>query len=95
MHHVVIEETRQFEIFFYLFVFFPLSANWDGIHDNETHIYGYTWAIGHEVCGQDVSMHIDPHQHLFDESEWTHQGLVTGVSLPGRIDLELTPNIHT
>ncbi|XP_038050876.1 uncharacterized protein LOC119724026 [Patiria miniata] len=59
-----------------------IAANWDGFHDNETGIHGYTWSIGHAVCDDDVSMHVDPHAHLFDESEWTHQGLVVNVHLP-------------
>ena len=63
------------------FTFF--LANWDGFHDNETGIHGYTWSIGYDVCNDDVSMHIDPHAHLFDESEWNHQGLVADVNLPG------------
>ncbi|XP_071798137.1 uncharacterized protein [Asterias amurensis] len=59
-----------------------LAANWDGIHDNETGIHGYTWSIGYSVCGDDVSSHIDPHAHLFDESQWHDQGLVVNVNLP-------------
>ncbi|XP_038050728.1 uncharacterized protein LOC119723897 [Patiria miniata] len=59
-----------------------MAANWDGFHDNETGIYGYTWSIGYAVCEDDVSIHIDPHAHLFDESEWTHEGLVVNVNLP-------------
>ena len=62
-----------------------LKANWDGFHDNETGIYGYTWSVGSDVCRDDVSAHIDPHSHLFDESEWTHEGIVTGVHLAGNI----------
>ncbi|XP_033637389.1 uncharacterized protein LOC117298318 isoform X2 [Asterias rubens] len=59
-----------------------MAANWDGIHDNETGIHGYTWSIGYNVCNDDVSSHIDPHAHLFDESQWHHQGLVVNVNLP-------------
>ncbi|XP_033637723.1 uncharacterized protein LOC117298529 [Asterias rubens] len=59
-----------------------MAANWDGIHDNETGIHGYTWSIGYSVCNDDVSSHIDPHAHLFDESQWHHQGLVVNVNLP-------------
>ena len=62
-----------------------LTANWDGFHDNETGIYGYTWSVGSDVCLDDVSAHIDPHSHLFDESEWTHEGIVTGVHLAGDV----------
>ncbi|XP_022100338.1 uncharacterized protein LOC110984441 [Acanthaster planci] len=59
-----------------------IAANWDGIHDNETGIHGYTWSIGSDVCADDISRHIDPHAHLFDESQWTHQGLVVNINLP-------------
>ncbi|XP_070573744.1 uncharacterized protein [Ptychodera flava] len=52
-----------------------VSANWDGFHDYETGIYGYTWTIGSEPCLDDIHPHKDPHAHLFDESEWTHIGL--------------------
>ncbi|XP_022103294.1 uncharacterized protein LOC110986022 [Acanthaster planci] len=59
-----------------------MAANWEDIHDNETGIHGYTWSIGYDICNDDVSIHIDPHAHLFDESEWTHQGLIVNVNLP-------------
>ncbi|XP_070573748.1 uncharacterized protein [Ptychodera flava] len=52
-----------------------VSANWDGFHDDETGIYGYTWTIGTEPCLDDIHPHKDPHAHFFDESEWTHIGL--------------------
>ena len=51
-------------------------ANWDGFHDNETGIFGYTWSIGHFPCDDMIHEHHDPHAHLFDESEWTHTGSV-------------------
>ncbi|XP_072034301.1 uncharacterized protein [Amphiura filiformis] len=58
-----------------------ISANWDGFHDNETGIFGYTWSVGSSICGDDISAHMDPHSHLFDESEWNHNGIVDGVYL--------------
>ncbi|XP_033105583.1 uncharacterized protein LOC117107873 isoform X2 [Anneissia japonica] len=59
-----------------------IASNWDGIHDDETGIFGYTWAIGHHMCDDIIHHHHDPHAHLFDESEWTHIGLVNGLMLP-------------
>ncbi|XP_033121447.1 uncharacterized protein LOC117120538 [Anneissia japonica] len=59
-----------------------IASNWDGIHDDETGIFGYTWAIGHYPCDDIIHHHHDPHAHLFDESEWTHIGLVNGLMLP-------------
>ncbi|XP_070573717.1 uncharacterized protein [Ptychodera flava] len=59
-----------------------ISANWDGYHDDETGIYGYTWTIGSEACLEDVHPHKDPHSHFFDESEWTHIGLANNFDEP-------------
>ena len=59
-------------------------ANWDGFHDDETGIFGYTWAVGTEVCMEDIHPHTDPHANLFDETEWTHTGLVHSLSLDGK-----------
>ncbi|XP_070573761.1 uncharacterized protein [Ptychodera flava] len=59
-----------------------ISANWDGYHDDETGIYGYTWTIGSEACLEDVHPHKDPHSHFFDESEWTHIGLANEFDEP-------------
>ncbi|XP_035668224.1 uncharacterized protein LOC118410558 isoform X2 [Branchiostoma floridae] len=58
-----------------------VSANWDGFHDNETGLHGYSWTVGRTPCGQDVHPHIDPHAHLFDVSEWTHEGLASPLFL--------------
>ncbi|XP_066275501.1 uncharacterized protein [Branchiostoma lanceolatum] len=54
-----------------------VSANWDGFHDNETGLHGYSWTSGRAPCGEDVHPHIDPHAHLFDVSEWTHDGIAS------------------
>ncbi|XP_013400528.1 uncharacterized protein LOC106166497 [Lingula anatina] len=59
-----------------------LSANWDGFHDNETGIWGYTWAAGSTVCGTDVQPYDDPHSHLSGKSFWTHNGLAKHLHLP-------------
>ena len=64
-------------------LFFFIIANWDGFHDNETGIFGYTWTVGIDICGVDISDHMDPHAHLFDESEWSHEGIITNLELPG------------
>ncbi|XP_078578634.1 uncharacterized protein LOC144863382 [Branchiostoma floridae x Branchiostoma japonicum] len=62
-----------------------VSANWDGFHDNETGIFGYTWTVGTTPCQEDIHPHKDPHSHLFDESEWTHTGIADGLDLPDGI----------
>nr|XP_006817933.1 PREDICTED: uncharacterized protein LOC100377080 [Saccoglossus kowalevskii] len=58
-----------------------VSANWDGFHDLETHIFGYTWTVGTDHCLDDIHPHKDPHSHLFDESEWTHTGIAHPLEL--------------
>ena len=60
-----------------------LSANWDGIHDNETGILMYTWAVGTSPCGDDIVSHNDPHEHIASVSEWTNVGLAFPLNLPG------------
>ncbi|XP_078575699.1 uncharacterized protein LOC144861601 [Branchiostoma floridae x Branchiostoma japonicum] len=57
------------------------EANWDGFHDNETGIFGYTWTVGADHCLDDVHPHKDPHAHLYDEDEWTHQSLAYPLNL--------------
>ncbi|XP_066289761.1 uncharacterized protein [Branchiostoma lanceolatum] len=58
-----------------------VSANWDGFHDDETDIHGYSWTVGTTPCEDDVHPHIDPHAHLFDVSEWTHEGIASPLLL--------------
>ncbi|CAH1277633.1 Hypp9726 [Branchiostoma lanceolatum] len=58
-----------------------VSANWDGFHDDETGIHGYSWTVGTTPCEDDVHPHIDPHAHLFDVSEWTHEGIASPLLL--------------
>ncbi|XP_066289112.1 uncharacterized protein [Branchiostoma lanceolatum] len=58
-----------------------VSANWDGFHDNESGLHGYSWTSGRAPCGGDVHPHIDPHAHLFDVSEWTHDGIASPLNL--------------
>ncbi|XP_072033446.1 LOW QUALITY PROTEIN: uncharacterized protein [Amphiura filiformis] len=59
-----------------------LSANWDGFHDDETGILGYMWASGLDVCEEDIVAYQDPHSHIYHMSEWTLEGLETGLDLP-------------
>ncbi|XP_078585864.1 uncharacterized protein LOC144867675 [Branchiostoma floridae x Branchiostoma japonicum] len=58
-----------------------VTANWDGFHDNETGIFGYTWTVGTDHCFDDIHPHKDPHAHLYDEDEWTHQSLAYPLDL--------------
>ena len=61
-----------------------IAANWDGFHDNETDIWGYTWAVGEHVCEDGVVEYEDPHSHLADKTYWSHQGYAGGLVLsPG------------
>ena len=67
---------------FYIFVcLYFFSANWDGFHDDETDLFGYTWAVGTRVCDEDVVDYEDPHSHLADRSYWSHQGYATDLVL--------------
>ena len=59
--------------------YFP--ANWDGFHDNETDLWGYTWAVGTRECDDDIVEPEDPHSHLADRSLWSHQGYATDMVL--------------
>ncbi|KAK7494165.1 hypothetical protein BaRGS_00014638, partial [Batillaria attramentaria] len=64
-----------------------VTANWDGIHDLESGILGYSLAVGKAVC-EEWHMHHDPHKHLVpldDDNQWTHIGVVNmekGYNLP-------------
>ncbi|XP_013394005.1 uncharacterized protein LOC106161555, partial [Lingula anatina] len=74
-----------------------MSANWDGFHDNETDIWGYTWAAGSTVCGTDVQPYDDPHSHLSGKSFWTHNGLAKHLHLadgPYYVTVQALNNVH-
>lgn len=58
-----------------------ISANWDGFHDDESGIYGYTWAVGSQVCGTDILYFKDPHAHFASRSFWTNSGFEKGFHL--------------
>ncbi|XP_069134676.1 uncharacterized protein [Argopecten irradians] len=50
------------------------SANFDGFHDDESGIWGYTWMVGKSMCTQNVVGEADPHKHHSSEKYWTHSG---------------------
>ncbi|KAL5014713.1 hypothetical protein ScPMuIL_008983 [Solemya velum] len=62
-----------------------VTANWDGFHDNETGIFGYSWAVGHELCEEMIHPHHDPHKHLLGETQWTHTGMIHPIPEPYQI----------
>jgi hypothetical protein len=45
-------------------------------------MWGYTWKVGDEVCGDSVFGFNDPFAHLLDPAMWTYQGLYQNVVLP-------------
>ncbi|KAL3857351.1 hypothetical protein ACJMK2_012027 [Sinanodonta woodiana] len=59
-----------------------ISANWDGFHDEESGIYGFTWASGTNVCGTNILKYTDPHAHLSSSKFWTYSGYATDLHLP-------------
>ncbi|CAH1250560.1 FAT1 [Branchiostoma lanceolatum] len=64
-----------------------IAANWDGFHDDNTGLFGYSWAVGLEPCVDMIHPHIDPHAHLYDASEWTHSGSIFPIPpIPGYPD---------
>ena len=73
----------------YMYIYLYITANWDGIFDDETDILVYTWSSGTAPCSDNVHPHKDPHSHLTDQTEWTHQGLAFPLDLPGMLDVRL------
>ncbi|KAL3873866.1 hypothetical protein ACJMK2_036950, partial [Sinanodonta woodiana] len=59
-----------------------ISANWDGIHDKETGLLGYSWAVGTRFCEELIHYHHDPHRHLLSQSQWTNMGLIYPIPAP-------------
>ncbi|KAK3788402.1 hypothetical protein RRG08_044436, partial [Elysia crispata] len=56
-----------------------ISANWDGIHDDESGLRGFSFAVGTSVCGDDIHPFHDPYKHLTpqdDDSQWSGIGVV-------------------
>ena len=60
------------------------TGNWDGFHENETHILLYVWGVGTAHCADNVHPHRDPHAHLASSSEWTHMGIIHPVNMAGK-----------
>ncbi|XP_069118468.1 uncharacterized protein [Argopecten irradians] len=59
-----------------------LTVNFDGFHDNETGIWGYTWWAGTAICESDIVKERDPHSHLSHNKYWTHTGYTKDLYLP-------------
>lgn len=59
-----------------------LTANWDGIYDNETGLLGYSVTAGEKICEEKIKAHHDPHAYLFDESQWTNSVMMTPLEPP-------------
>jgi hypothetical protein len=57
------------------------SANWDGFHDDECGLSGYTWAVGSKMCDDDIVAFTDPHSAHPDPRDWTHTGFAKGLQL--------------
>ncbi|XP_048251916.1 uncharacterized protein LOC124135018 [Haliotis rufescens] len=73
-----------------------IGGNWHGFHDNETGIYGYTWAAGTSVCSNDVVDYNDPHAGIPSRDEWTYSGLTSGLHLsdgPHYVTVQAVNNI--
>ena len=58
------------------------TANWDGIHDNETGLLGFSVAVGLSPCDNTVYKFHDPHGHLLDSSQWTYSVIMTPIPAP-------------
>ncbi|XP_053407458.1 uncharacterized protein LOC123547213 isoform X2 [Mercenaria mercenaria] len=58
-----------------------VSANWKGFHDDESGLWGFTWAVGRDVCGTDVVPYKDPYAHLTSKKFWTDSGFQKGIHL--------------
>ncbi|WAQ98196.1 hypothetical protein MAR_022569, partial [Mya arenaria] len=59
-----------------------VTANWKGFHDDESGIWGYTWAVGRNTCSSDVIQFEDPYAHLTDKKFWTDSAFHKGIHLP-------------
>ncbi|GFR58918.1 protein jagged-2 [Elysia marginata] len=56
-----------------------ISANWDGIHDDESGLRGFAFAVGTSICGEEIHPFHDPYKHLTpkdDDSQWSGIGVV-------------------
>lgn len=68
---------RKTHLYFHLL----FVANWNGFHDDESGIWGYTWAVGRHICGTDVFGFTDPYSHLSSKKFWTDSGFMKGLHL--------------
>ncbi|WAR20850.1 CRB-like protein [Mya arenaria] len=59
-----------------------VAANWKGFHDDESGIWGYTWAVGKNVCSSDVIKFENPYAHLTDKKFWTDSAFHKDIHLP-------------
>ena len=59
-----------------------INANWDGFHDLDSGILGYSLTVGFSPCANDVHQHHDPHRHFFDSSQWTHSATISPIDEP-------------
>ena len=55
----------------------------------------YTWSVGSIHCEDDIHPHNDPHDHLYDESEWTHQAVAYPLQLAGKSTVRITSMMTT
>ena len=66
------------------------TVNFDGFHDDESGIYGYMWAVGTDVCRNDVVDFQDPHAYLQSSDHWTFSGYQKELNLEVCIKIFLT-----
>ena len=41
------------------------------------------WAVGTDICGDDIVAFRDPHSHIYRMSEWTFEGFKADLELSG------------
>ncbi|WAR20773.1 DNER-like protein [Mya arenaria] len=59
-----------------------VAANWKGFRDDESGIWGHTWAVGKNICSSDVINFENPYAHLTDKKFWTDSAFHKGIHLP-------------
>jgi len=64
------------------FVVVLFVANWKGFHDDESGIWGYTWAVGKTMCSSDIVSFRNPYTHFTDRKFWTDSAFQKGIQLP-------------
>ncbi|WAR20843.1 hypothetical protein MAR_014817 [Mya arenaria] len=58
-----------------------VSANWKGFRDDESGIWGHTWAVGRNICSSDVINFENPYAHLTDKKFWTDSAFHKSIHL--------------